>query len=129
MLLSVPPFAIVSAPMAELPTVNWAVAPAVPPDITVGLGVTVSMFAFVAPVGTPALQLPGVNQSEVAPIQLVVCAHADVAMSNAAATAVAISKCVRISPPLAPGACRDCRFREAPRAISYCGRNANLLRL
>jgi hypothetical protein len=39
---------------------------------------------------------------------------------------------VRIPPPLAPAhkrACRDCRFREGPRAIPYCGRNADLLRL
>jgi hypothetical protein len=61
----------------------------------------VSINVGVAPVGTPAVQLKGVNQlEEIAPVQ-VVCARADVVASNAAATTVVANK-VRISSPLAP---------------------------
>src|SRR5262249_50906479 len=68
------------------------------------------------PVGTPAVQLPAVNQSEeIAPVQTVCARVDDVAASNAAATTVVANKCLRISPPLAPAhkrACRDRRFEK-----------------
>src|SRR5262249_22050607 len=101
MLLTVPPLWIVSAPVPFWPTkTTWAVAPAVP--TTAAFGVTVSMNADVptGPIGTPAVQLPGVNQSEeIAPVQKVCARVDDVAASNAAATTVVANKCARISPP------------------------------
>jgi hypothetical protein len=65
----VPPFWIVNAPVAETPTVRSDdCAPAAP--ITVALGVTVSILALLALVGTPPDQLPALNQSlEAAPVQ------------------------------------------------------------
>jgi hypothetical protein len=98
-LLRVPPLWIVSMPVPAWPTMSCeGVAPAVP--TTVAFGATVSINAEIAPVGTPgAVQLPGVNQlEEIAPVQLLVCARADVVASNAAATTVVANKCVRISP-------------------------------
>src|SRR5262249_41390940 len=99
-LLTVPPLWIVSMPVPNWPTKRErAVAPAVP--TTVGFGVVVSMEA-IWPGGRPAVQLPGVNQSEeLVPFQKVSCARGDdVAASNAAAAVVA-NKSVRISPPTA----------------------------
>ena len=68
-LLTVPPFWIVSAPVPETPTLRSVDrAPAAP--TTVALGVTVSILALVALVGTPPDQLPALNQSlEAAPVQ------------------------------------------------------------
>ena len=84
--VNVPPFWIVSMPATFWPTVRfWAVAPAAP--TTVAFGVTVLIIASLAAVGTPALQLPGVNQlEELVPVQLV-CALVDTtdAASNTSA--------------------------------------------
>jgi hypothetical protein len=58
------------------------------------------MFAFVPGVGTPAVQLPGLNQSEdIAPVQLVWARVDTVDAESNAITAVVVSKCVRISLP------------------------------
>ena len=64
-------------------------------------GVTVLMFASSVCLGTIAgAQLPPKNQSEeTAPVQFVWARVDDVAASNAAATAVALNKFVRIPPP------------------------------
>ena len=68
-LLTVPPVWIVNAAVPETPILRpVACAPAVP--TTVALGATVSILVLVALVGTPADQLPALNQSvEVAPVQ------------------------------------------------------------
>src|SRR4051794_3731606 len=67
-LLTVPPLWIVSAPVLEAPTLRPVdCAPAAP--ITAALGVTVSILVLVELVGTPADQLPALNQSvEAAPV-------------------------------------------------------------
>src|SRR5881396_3110309 len=67
-LLTVPPFWIVNAPVPKTPTLRpVACAPAAP--TTVALGVTVSILVLVELVGTPADQLPALNQSaEAAPV-------------------------------------------------------------
>src|SRR5262245_16309273 len=72
-----PPFWIVSVPVPELPTKRFCTcAPGAP--TTVALGVIVSIFASIARVGSPADQLPALNQSvEMVPVQLV-CARAGV---------------------------------------------------
>ena len=69
--VNVPPFWIVSTPVPVWPTDRFrAVAPGI--ATSVEFGVTVSTFALVATVGTPAFQLPAVNQSEeTAPVQSV----------------------------------------------------------
>ena len=57
------------------------------------------MVAFV-PAGTPALQLPALNQSEfIAPVQLVWARVATVDAESNAITAVVVRKCARISLP------------------------------
>src|SRR5262249_61180903 len=80
-------------------TRDCATAPGVP--ITVGLTGTWLRIALVPSVGTPAVQLPAINQSEdVAPVQLVVWARvATVDAESNAITAVVVSKCVRIDAP------------------------------
>jgi hypothetical protein len=68
---SVPPSRMVRLPTpTRVPTLRLcAVAPGA--ATTVGFGVTVLMVALV-PAGTPAVQLPAVNQSlDIAPVQLV----------------------------------------------------------
>ena len=69
---SVPPFWMVRLPTPIWPTTRvCATAPGV--STTVAFGNVTLMFAFVPPsTGTPAVQLPGLNQSEdIAPVQLV----------------------------------------------------------
>src|SRR4051794_7234772 len=67
-LLTVPPLWIIIAPVLEAPTLRPVDrAPAAP--TTAGLGVTVSILVLVELVGTPADQLPALNQSvETAPV-------------------------------------------------------------
>ena len=70
-IFTVPPLWIVSAPVPFWPTVRFCASP---PGLatTVGFGDTVLMLALVPAVGTPAFQLPAVNQSEeTAPVQFV----------------------------------------------------------
>ncbi|MCS3930540.1 hypothetical protein M2175_005571 [Bradyrhizobium elkanii] len=84
--LKLPPLWIVSVPVPEMPTKTvFACAPAAP--TTVALGATVSIFTSTALVGTPADQLPAVNQSvEVAPVQSVARDGVDVARTSPSAT-------------------------------------------
>jgi hypothetical protein len=74
---------------------------ALAPALVIEFGVTVSMFALVTAVGTPALQLPAANQSdETAPIQWV---WACVATVDAATIAIVASNVDRTN--YAAGAC------------------------
>src|SRR5262249_9090469 len=84
LVLSVPPLAIVSAPVLELQPVTFEAKPPGVPTPVPPLGATMSMIA--PPLGRPGgFQLPGVNQSEeTAPIQLDCARVDDVAASNAA---------------------------------------------
>src|SRR5215472_11047186 len=68
--VSVPPFVMVRLPTPTRPTTrDCAVAPGA--ATTVGF-LVVSMVALITFVGTPAVQLPAVNQSEdISPVQLV----------------------------------------------------------
>jgi hypothetical protein len=86
--VNVPPFWMTSDPVPFEPTAKFrAVAPVF--ATTVGFGVTVSMLALVAAAGTPAFQLPAVNQSEeTVPVQLV---WACVETVDAATSAIATS--------------------------------------
>src|SRR5262245_23835909 len=89
--VSVPPFVMVRLPTPTRPTTrDCAVAPAT--ATTVGFGVTVSMVALV-PAGTPAVQLPALNQLEsIAPVQLVWARVDTVDAESNAITAVVASK-------------------------------------
>ena len=108
--VNVPPFWIVSIPVPFWPTDRFrAVAPGI--ATTVEFGVTVSMFALVATVGTPAFQLPAVNQSEeTAPVQSV---WACVETVDATKSAIAASNLDETNLQLGP-----CPWRLAP-ACSY----------
>ena len=101
--VNVPPFWTRSIPIPFSPTARFrALAPA--PVTAVKFGVTVSMFALalVAAVkGTPALQLPALNQSEdTAPVQLV-CARADTVDAASSASVIIVRKlrATRIASP------------------------------
>src|SRR5262245_44179481 len=97
------PVAVVSEPpfcMVRLPSPNgWprtrdCATAGTGPAITVGLTGTWLRIALVADVGTPAVQLPAINQfSDIAPVQLVVWARVDtVETESNAITAVVVSK-------------------------------------
>src|SRR5262245_20408524 len=97
--VSVPPFVMVRLPTpTRVPTSR---DPAIAPGAatTVGFGFTVLMVAFV-PAGTPAVQLPALNQLEsIAPVQLVWARVDTVDAEINAITAVVVSKCMRIDAP------------------------------
>ena len=107
--VNVPPFWTTSVPIPFWPTPRFrAVAPAL--VTAVEFGVTVSMFALVAAVGTPAFQLPAVNQSEeTAPVQLV---WARVETVDAAKTAIVASNMDKTN--LQPARTRDVAPRRGP---------------
>src|SRR5215471_5354079 len=108
--LRVPPFWIVSMPVAVFPTTRtWAVAPAVPTTASgcaAGgeLMVVTNVLLVGIWLGGMVDQLPAVNQSvDCVPCQSAImafCARVgDVAASNAAARAVVVNNSVRIAPP------------------------------
>ena len=83
---------------------------ALPPLISVEFGVTVSMFALVAAVGTPATQLSALNQPlETAPVQLV---WACVETVDAVKSAIVASNVDKTN--LHPARARDVAPRRVP---------------
>ena len=125
--VNVPPFWITSIPVPPCPTPRLrAVAPAL--VTAVEFGATLSMFALIAAVGTPAFQLPAANQSEdTAPVQLV---WACVETVDTATSAIAASNLEETNLQLAcanevaPRRGRMGDSRRGPHAISNPNQSA-----